>query len=60
MKKLTLTREQVRLVLHTLEKQRFAAWYAEDFADYIQGDPNAKTKTHILDDIQDMFTTWET
>ncbi len=42
-------------ILDALEKERFSQWYQKEFESYISGDPEAKLKDEILEDIVKLF-----
>lgn len=42
-------------IFEGLGSQKFFDWYEKDFANFIQGDENAKSQEEILHDIQRIF-----
>jgi hypothetical protein len=42
-------------ILETLSSQKFYDWYEKDFAEYIQGGEDCKSKIQTLHDICQLF-----
>ena len=40
------------IILNILEKQSFEHWHDSDFQDYITGEENAPTRSHILKELE--------
>ena len=42
-------------ILATLEREKFARWYAGRFAEYVEGSGDPREKDAILEDIKGFF-----